>query len=1441
MPPSHTPSPQHVLPLTFPFSGCGDHHRATWPWGAVRGGLRTLLTVVMSVTVITAAWARTAVVATAEDFTDADFHPGLLATYRQGEQQVQRIDDTLSFRWNADAPDPRLPAGPFSGRWESWLLVKTPGVHRFHAAVTGSLKIVVDGTTVLHADNHRGFLSSDPVTLTAGDHEWQVTYESPVASDKPQAALSVFWSGDSFTLEPLPADVLYCEERHDAQFADHGAAVADAFRCAACHSDRSSLTLPVLPAPALDRVRGSQPVSVLKQRLQNPRSVVPNSHMPDFGWSETQAEQIAAFLHAVSQSPHQAGELKRQAEDAAAGQKLLLSTGCVACHNVSSQTGELPSSIDPYDAPDLASVGQRRTAAWLDRWLRDPDSLNRDHRMPQFELSKDERRQLVAALVGELSLPDTLNPLTASAEQVAAGRQLVKDANCAACHTIPGMEAAASAIVAKRPVTDSAADSPPTASCFVAGGTGRPQQPHFALPELQQTSLAAWQQSGPLVSAANAVDRGGRVLARNRCLQCHDRDADRGLSLIANQLQTMHPALDGQSQGLVPPSLTAVGDKLQTDYLATAVQGKQKPRRLPWLLVQMPQFRHTDQETAWLLQHFQTKDLIPASADSARQDVLSHVDVSGQQQASTEDLLLGNQLTGAGGFNCVACHQAGPFQPRNVALGTRGSDLMTMGARLRPRYFQRWMKNPIRVVAGIEMPAIRRGMPDVLEGSLPRQLGVIWTALSDPRFTPPTVTSQFEQLAFVSPDDRPLILRDVFTIGTDSRTFDPVARAFAVGLPNGHNVLIDLDTMNLRLWTYGEFARQRTEGKSWYWDMPGTVIRQPQRSASVQTLRTPRQQLSPVMDEGRVCETLSYGEQDGIVRIRSRSWYRDPAAPESAVSPAAPHAAETAWASPADPLIPVVFEHTLAPQSAGGFRYTIEVIDAPADWQLDGPDALVRSLGGSDSLIASDVAVEPLARGRNGIQLQFAASSTLPPRRAPRTLPPVLREADELTSTPGFRGVRLPLAANTMPTAIAWLPDGRMAFTSLKGHVWLATDTDGDGLPDETSLFEEGLAAPFGILAEGNDLLVAHKPEILRLIDSDGDGRADQRDVVASGWGYSDNYHDWTSGLVRDEHGHLYVGLGSDYSQKKRPVKNDRWRGGVVKVDPSGVVTPFSLSMRYPMDIAIDAHGHVFATDNQGVQNTFNEINHLQPGRHYGVPSRHQPTDNLQAEEPAVMVPHPWSRSVNSILFLPADFPIPGLRGHGVGCEYDSRFLMRFTIQNVNGTLQGASYRFSRPNQEAGGANFIGPICSAVSANGELYIGSIWDSGWQGGRNTGGIARLTADPDSFLNGIQEVRAIKGGFEVEFFEPVPTARATNASLWNIQAFTRTWGGSYATPDSERFTAKIESATIDASGRIVTLRVSDQRAGFLYDIAAPQDLSDGVEMWPTEAHYSMKVVP
>ncbi|MCP4170022.1 MAG: c-type cytochrome [Fuerstiella sp.] len=1381
---------------------------------------------------------------------DEDFPPGLLAKYAVGEHTIERVDKSVNFNWGAAAPDQRLPRGRFTAQWSGNVLARLPGTHRFHVFLAGDVKIAIDGETVLNASEQWGFASGRTIDLTAGDHKIAVSYSTPHKSDKPRARLSVFWSSDKFTLEPLPADVLYRDEPSTSWISARGRHVADALRCAACHQNNSGLV--TIKAPALDRVKGSQSKETLVQRLMNPRTVVANSHMPDFRLSRSEATSAAAFLLSISKDAQKQNGIKLKEDDVAAGTKLLNSRGCAACHRLADgPDGGVPLA-EPYEGPDLVKVGQRRTPEWIDRWLKDPASLNIDHRMPVFALSNDERRQLVAVLTGNAPAVQSETSLTndGAAEQIAAGKKLVTSANCAGCHTIPGLKSSSATPLTERSTRQDADH------CVRSHDTDAPNQrqgqrlPFFPMTDNKADAVLHWFSTMEHDTGLSSSDQGELLLKRNACIACHDRNAERGLSSIAADLQKAHPDLKGQSQGLVPPPLTAVGDKLTDDYLRKAVAGEQKERRLPWLFVRMPKFRHSDAERAAIVDHLITADRVPDEADGVRSDVLAHIDLTGGTKATADDLLLGNQLTGAGGFNCVACHSAGPFEPRNVALGTRGSDIMSMGDRIRPRFFQRWMKNPIRVVAGIEMPAIKKAMPDVLDGSLPKQIGTIWKALNDHRFTPPTVTSRFEQVVNVKFGSLPRIIRDVFTIGLN-KDRQAVARAMAIGFGNGHNVLIDLDTMQLRLWTIGEFARQRTEGKSWYWDMPGTVVQRPQKKTFARQLvsLTDGRTFNAVIDEDRAAELVSYRILPEGVELICRSWF-DTSGKTASTASEEPHFAITGWTDPSRPLLSVTTQETFEQYSYGntgtGWRRTLKVLECPPEFALAAtPETLLQSDLSAIDVVRSSGTSDDSSPGlvTQGQQTFVTVITDLrPPSVATLKSRPIVSAAiEQVTTTPGLTGSRVPIDMSIMPTAMTWLPDGRMAFTSLKGHVWIAEDTDDDGLPDRTTLFEEGLAAPFGILADVDSIIVGHKPEILRLRDTDGDGRADVREIVASGWGYNDNYHDWTSGLIRDPEGNMYTGLGSDYSQKGRPQSQDRWRGGVIKIDPSGIVTPLGMSMRYPMGLAIDSHGNLFATDNQGVQNTFNEINHILPGRHYGVPSVNQPTDDLAPEIPALMVPHPWTRSVNSILFLPEDYAVPGLRGHGIGCEYDSRFLIRFTVQNVNGVLQGASYRFSLPDQEAGGSNFVGPICSAVAPDGAIFIGSIWDSGWEGGRNTGGITRLVPSADGLPNGIQELTATPTAFEVEFFRPVNEAAASKAASWSVQGYTREWGGSYATPDSGRYTLSTEEIEVLEGGKRVRLTLKNFKPGYVYDVSVTGPLTESAKLWPSEAHYSMKVVP
>ena len=75
------------------------------------------------------------------------------------------------------------------------------------------------------------------------------------------------------------------------------------------------------------------------------------------------------------------------------------------------------------------------------------------------------------------------------------------------------------------------------------------------------------------------------------------------------------------------------------------------------------------------------------------------------------------------------------------------------------------------------------------------------------------------------------------------------------------------------------------------------------------------------------------------------------------------------------------------------------------------------------------------------------------------------------------------------------------------GRIKLLHDTDGDGQPDMSILFADGLRLPTGLMRWKQGVLVTDPPDLLYLADTDGDGIADKRTVILTGFALSNAQH----------------------------------------------------------------------------------------------------------------------------------------------------------------------------------------------------------------------------------------------------------------------------------------------------------------------------------------------
>ncbi len=195
--------------------------------------------------------------------------------------------------------------------------------------------------------------------------------------------------------------------------------------------------------------------------------------------------------------------------------------------------------------------------------------------------------------------------------------------------------------------------------------------------------------------------------------------------------------------------------------------------------------------------------------------------------------------------------------------------------------------------------------------------------------------------------------------------------------------------------------------------------------------------------------------------------------------------------------------------------------------------------------------------------------------------------------------------------------------------------------------------------------------------------------------------------------------------------------------------------------------------------------------------------------------------------------------GQLLGCEYDTRRLIRLSLEKIGDAYQGAAYPFSI-DPTPGAETFEGPVVCAVSPAGDLYIGNLRDSGWGGGQNTGSLVRLRPTGNLPL-GIAKVRAESDGFSICFTGPVAPEKARVAKNYSVSSYRRVATPAYGGPDVDRADETIVSVTLSPDARSARVRLARLRPGFVYELRLANLARPNQTFFPAEAYYTLRKAP
>ncbi|MCP5023520.1 MAG: hypothetical protein GY930_17345 [bacterium] len=491
------------------------------------------------------------------------------------------------------------------------------------------------------------------------------------------------------------------------------------------------------------------------------------------------------------------------------------------------------------------------------------------------------------------------------------------------------------------------------------------------------------------------------------------------------------------------------------------------------------------------------------------------------------------------------------------------------------------------------------------------------------------------------------------------------------------------------------------------------------------------------------------------------------------------------------------------------------------------------------SLTAREPATNPASPGLHGGTSFRSPSETIPP--------PIEANYYRLVDMKPQAGLKSALGDLAIEVGgLCFLGNETLLAATRRGEVWMVKDYASN---PTFSLWADGLHEPLGLLPLNGWIYYAQRGDLSRMRDSDGDGGADEFEVVNEDWSTSGDYHEYAFGPCLDAQGNFWVTLNRPFGGE--PFGEVDFRGWAARISPDGSTCEMvSSGLRSPAGVGSAPWGELFYTDNQGEWVGTNKLTLLQPGDFHGHPWGIESSELPMSKMPYPIPTRDYEKRYRAGILFPDAvkeiedlvlptiwFPYDKLGRSASGFDWDEsggKFgpfsgqlfvgdqneasVIRVALEKVDGHWQGAAFPF----RKGLASGVIRVRFDREDWSRGMTVG-MSDRGWKSiGSARDGLQRIEWTGETPFE-IHTMTVRSDGFRLKLTRQCDTSLVTPEGF-ELSSYTYKLHEEYGSNEMDTATLLVSAATVSADGLTIDLVIGT---------GAPLDMPAGSDSTLREA--------